>query len=92
MRRRMDGDLKTRFQAPKRVGPPIKNQGSSRVDRLQAVGYYKIMKAKIYNEEGRLVANSEETILELLELNKYIVDPDEKEMKKLRIHHGVDDE
>ena len=46
MRRRMDGDLKTRFQAPKRVGPPIKNQGSSRVDRLQAVGYYKIMRRR----------------------------------------------
>ena len=42
MRRRMDGDLETRFQAPKRVGPPIKNQGSSRVDSLQALGYYKI--------------------------------------------------
>jgi len=27
------------------VGPPIKNQGpSNQVDRLQAVGYYKIMK------------------------------------------------
>jgi len=50
------------------------------------------MKTKIYNEEGRLVANNEETILELLELNKYIIDPDEKEMKKLRIHHGVDNE
>ena len=39
MRHRMDGDLKTMFQAPKRVGPPIKNQGpSAKVDRLQAVG------------------------------------------------------
>ena len=46
MRRRMDGDLKTRFQAPKRVGPPIKNQGPSRVDKLQAVGYYRIMNKK----------------------------------------------
>ena len=42
----MDGDLETRFQAPKRVGPPIKNQGSSRVDSLQALGYYKIMNKK----------------------------------------------
>ena len=50
------------------------------------------MKAKIYNEEGRLVANSEETILELLELNKYIIDPDEEEMKKLRIKSGASDE
>ena len=46
MRRRMDGDLKTRFQAPKRVGPPIKNQGSSRVDSLQALGYNRIMKVR----------------------------------------------
>ena len=52
----------------------------------------KIMKAKIYNEEGRLVACSEETILELLELNDYYVDPDPKEMKKLRIKSGVSDE
>ena len=50
------------------------------------------MKAKIYNEEGRLVASNEETILELLELNDYHVDPDEKEMKKLRIKSGVSDE
>ena len=42
MRRQMGGDLETRFQAPKRVGPPIKNQGSSnQLDRLQAVGYYR---------------------------------------------------
>ena len=50
------------------------------------------MKAKIYNEEGRLVACDESTILELLEEAGYIVDPDEKEMKKLRIKHGVSDE
>ena len=50
------------------------------------------MKAKIYNEEGRLVACSEETILELLELNDYYVDPDPKEMKKLRIKSGVSDD
>ena len=43
MRRRMGGDLETRFQALKRVGPPIKNQGSSvKLDSLQALGYYKI--------------------------------------------------
>ena len=48
------------------------------------------MKAKIYNEEGRLVASDEATILELLELNNYYVDPDPKEMKKLRIEHGVE--
>ena len=89
----MDGDPGTRFQAPKRVGPPIKNQGpSAKVDRLQAIGYYRIMKAKIYNEEGRLVAADEATILELLENNGYHVDPNEKEMKKLRIEHGVSDE
>jgi len=50
------------------------------------------MKAKIYNYEGRLVASSEATILELLENNDYIIDPDEKDMKKLRIEHGVDDD
>jgi hypothetical protein len=50
------------------------------------------MKVKIYNEEGRLVASDEATILELLELNGYLIDPDEKEMKKLRIEHGVSDE
>ena len=50
------------------------------------------MKAKIYNEEGQLVASDEATILELLEENNYHVDPDEKDMKKLRIEHGVDDE
>ena len=42
-RQKKYGDL--RFQAPKRVGPPIKNQGpSAKLDSLQAVGYYKIMK------------------------------------------------
>jgi len=34
------------LQAPTRVGPPLKNQGSSRVDSLQALGYYKIMNKK----------------------------------------------
>jgi hypothetical protein len=48
------------------------------------------MKAKIYNEEGRLVACSEATILELLENNGYHVDADPKDMKKLRIEHGVE--
>ena len=32
------------LQALKRVGPPLKNQGSSSLDSLQAVGYYGIMK------------------------------------------------
>ena len=50
------------------------------------------MKAKIYNEEGRLIADDETTILELLELNGYLIDPNEKEMKKLRIESGVSDE
>ena len=48
------------------------------------------MKAKIYNEEGRLVASDEATILELLELNNYYVDPDPKEMKKLRVENGIE--
>jgi len=50
------------------------------------------MKYKIYNEEGRLVASDEATILELLEVNDYIIDPDEKDMKKLRIEHGIEEE
>ena len=28
----------------------------------------------------------------ILEINGYIIDPDEEDMKKLRIEHGVDDE
>ena len=51
-----------------------------------------ILTNKIYNYEGRLVASSEATILELLENNGYIIDPDKDEMRKLRIEHGVDDE
>ena len=35
-----------RLQALKRVGPPLKNQGSSSLDSLQALGYYKIMKVR----------------------------------------------
>ena len=35
-----------RLQALKRVGPPLKNQGSSSLDSLQALGYYKIMNKK----------------------------------------------
>jgi hypothetical protein len=43
MRRRMAGSLKIRFQAPERVGPPIKNQGpSDKLDRPQAMGYNRI--------------------------------------------------
>jgi len=49
------------------------------------------MKAKIYNEEGRLVASDGATILELLELNDYYVDPNPKEMKKLRVENGIED-
>ena len=50
------------------------------------------MKYKIYNYEGRLVASDESTILELLENNDYIIDPDEKDMKELRIKHGIEEE
>ena len=50
------------------------------------------MKAKIYNEEGLLVACNEATILELLELNGYHIDPPKKEMKQLRIKSGASDE
>ena len=47
---------------------------------------------KIYNEEGLLVANDIDTILELLENNGYHVDLSEEEAKKLRIERGVSDE
>jgi hypothetical protein len=50
------------------------------------------MKAKIYNEEGRLVASNEATILELLYELGYFINPSKKEMKKLRIKRGVSDE
>jgi len=50
------------------------------------------MHIKVYNEEGRLVANNEETICEVLVNNGYIIDAPEKEMKKLRIECGVDDQ
>jgi len=37
------------------VGPPIKNQGpSNQVDRLQAVGYYKIMNEIISVEQTKM--------------------------------------
>ena len=49
-------------------------------------------KNDIYNEEGRLVACDEATILELLEENGYLINISEKEAKQLRIEHGVDDE
>ena len=54
MRRRMAGSLEIRFQAPKRVGPPLKNQGSS-VDSLQAIGYYKIMKKKVIRSKDPFI-------------------------------------
>ena len=50
------------------------------------------MKYKIYNEEGRLVASDEGTILELLKECGYTIDSSEKEMKKLRIKNGVEEE
>tara|TARA_R100000008_G_scaffold43166_1_gene24972 strand:+ start:462 stop:617 length:156 start_codon:yes stop_codon:yes gene_type:complete len=46
----------------------------------------------VHNEEGRLVACDEATILELLEENGYLINISEKEAKQLRIEHGVDDE
>ena len=47
---------------------------------------------KIYNEEGLLVANDMDTILELLDLAGYHVDISEEEAKKLRIESGVSDD
>ena len=77
MRRRMDGNLKTRFQALKRVGPPIMNQGSSnQVDRLQAVGYYKIMTKK---EKEELKQDLE--LLTKEELIEILLDHEEKRSK-----------
>ena len=47
---------------------------------------------KVYNEEGLLVANDMDTILEVLENNSYHTNMSEEEAKKLRIERGVDDE
>jgi|TARA_R110001606_G_scaffold359957_1_gene511920 uncharacterized protein YcgL (UPF0745 family) len=47
---------------------------------------------KVYNEEGLLVANDIDTILEVLENNGYHTNMSEEEAKKLRIERGVDDE
>ena len=52
-----------RLQAPKRVGPPVKNQGpSNQVDRSQAIGYYKIMKV---NEWGVFVERPDSSTYEI---------------------------
>tara|TARA_R100000353_G_scaffold159168_1_gene118582 strand:- start:204 stop:377 length:174 start_codon:yes stop_codon:yes gene_type:complete len=51
------------------------------------------MKYNIYNEEGVLVACDEDSILELLEENKYIVaysKKDDEEAKKLREESGYE--
>ena len=47
---------------------------------------------KVYNEEGLLVANDIDTILEVLENNGYHTNMSEEEAKKLRIERGVDNE
>jgi hypothetical protein len=52
------------------------------------------MKYNIYNEEGILVAYDEDTILQLLEENKYTVaysKKDDEEAKKMRIENGYDE-
>ena len=52
------------------------------------------MKYNIYNEEGILVACDEDTILELLEENKYIVaysKKDDERAKKLIKENGYDE-
>jgi len=46
----------------------------------------------VHNEEGRLVASDELTVLELLENNGYLINISESEAKQLRIENGVDDE
>tara|TARA_R100001086_G_scaffold155404_3_gene83024 strand:- start:588 stop:761 length:174 start_codon:yes stop_codon:yes gene_type:complete len=51
------------------------------------------LKYNIYNEEGVLVACDEDSILELLEENKYIVaysKKDDEEAKKLREESGYE--
>ena len=50
---------KISLQALKRVGPPLKSQGSS-VDSLQAIGYYRIMKD---------IKQLEKEIIKALEVN-----------------------
>ena len=47
---------------------------------------------KGYNEEGTLVANDMNTILEVLENNGYHTNMSKEEAKKLRIERGVSDE
>ena len=47
---------------------------------------------KVYNEEGTLVANDMNTILEVLENNGYHTNMSKEEAKKLRIERGVSDE
>jgi hypothetical protein len=49
-------------------------------------------KNTIHNEEGRLVACDEATILELLEMNGYLINISESKAKQLRIENGVNDE
>ena len=49
------------LQAPKRVGPPLMSQGSSRVDSLQAIGYYRTMK-KIEIDTDQKTLNVEEVM------------------------------
>jgi len=51
-----------------------------------------ITNIKVYNEEGLLVANDIDTILEVLENNGYHTNMSEEEAKKLRIERGVDNE
>ena len=49
------------LQARKRVGPPLKNQGSSSLDNLQDVGYYRIMK-KIEIDTDQKTLNVEDVM------------------------------
>ena len=52
---------------------------------MTVCSYKIIIKYNIFNEEGRLVACDEATILELLEKNGYLINISEKEAKQLRI-------
>ena len=59
------------------MGPPIKNQGSSnKLDRLQALGYYKIM-----NKKEREELKQDLELLTKEELIEILLDHEEKRSK-----------
>ena len=92
-RKKIKENRKKNKSASSQAGGPAPDKSGHKQLKLTSdklIGYYKIMKAEIYSEEGRLVANDEATILELLYELGYFVNPSKKEMKKLRIDSGVE--